>query len=291
MRPTRRALLAGLCTGPLAGPARSASAPRVVALDWALASTLVAMGRPPVGAAEPDLYRRWVADPVLPAGVADVGLRVQPNLERVAALRPDLILIGPLIEPARPALAAIAPVVAYSAFGPERHPLPASREIAADLGRRLGAQREADALLARADAAFDAARAALAPGAARPLLLVGLLDERHVSVHGRGSLFGDVLARLGLANAWTRATTVWGTSAVGVEALAAYPDADLAVLEPVPPGTREVLARPGLWTSLAALRTGRTVTLPPAWMFGDAVAAARFAGLLAAALGSDARAG
>lgn len=267
----------------MAAPAATTAAerPRVVALDWALASTLVAMGHPPVGAGEPDLYRRWVAEPALPAGVADVGLRVQPSLERTAALRPDLILIGPLSWPARPSLEPIAPVLLYNAFTAERRPLDETRALTLDLGRRIGAEGDAAALIARTDAAFASARARLAPQAGRALLLVGLLDERHLNVYGRGSLFGDALAPLGLVNGWTGATTAWGTSAAGVEELGSHPDADLLVLEPVPPTARGVFSRPGLWRSLAGLRRGRVATLPAAWAFGDLVAAARFAGLLA----------
>lgn len=279
MSATRRTILAGLAAWPARASAAGAQ-PRIVAVDWALASTLVAMGRPPVGVSEPDLYRRWVTEPALPPGVADVGLRVQPNLERVAALRPDLILIGPLSEPARPGLERIAPVVQHSAFTASRHPLEAARAITLDLGRRSGGEPPAEALLARMEAAFDVARARLAGQAGRGLLLVSLLDERHLNIHGRRSLFGDVLARLGLANAWEGETSPWGTSAVGVEALALHREADLVVLEPVPPGAESVLVRAGLWRSLAALRQGRIVRLPAAWAFGDVVAAARFAGLL-----------
>ena len=267
----------------------AAATPRVVALEWAFASTLVAMGLPPVGVAEPNLYKAWVAEPALPPGIVDVGLRTQPNLERVAALKPDLVLLGALSEPARPGLASIAETVGYNPFTPARRPLAEVAAYTRDLGRRLGRAADAEALLARTEAAFDAARARLAPRAARGLLLVSLRDERHVGVYGRGSLFGDVLDRIGLANAWDRPTTIWGTSAAGVEALAAFPEADLVVLEPLPPGTAGALARPGLWASLAALRRGRTVTVPAAWVFGDAVAAARFAGLAAAALTADAK--
>jgi ferric hydroxamate transport system substrate-binding protein len=281
----RRTVLAGLAALGSA-PVAAATGARVVALEWAFASTLVALGRPPAGVGEPDLYRTWVVEPALPAGVVDVGLRVQPSLERVAALKPDLVLIGPLSEPARPVLEPIAPVVRYDAFTPVRRPLDATIAYTRDLGRRLGDGAAAEALIARTEAAFEAARAALGPSGRR-ILLVSLLDERHVNVYGRGSLFGDVVERLGLANAWDRPTTVWGTTAAGVEALARHPEADLAVLLPLPPGLDGTLDRPGLWRSLAALRRGRTVTLPAAWMFGDLAACARFAGLVAAALGSS----
>lgn len=283
---SRRELVAGAAATAVTATTANAAAPRVVALDWALASTLVSMGCVPVGMGEPDLYRRWVAEPAIPDHVADIGLRVQPNLERTAALRPDLILIGPLSEPARPVLEPIAPVAQYNAFTPARRPLAKARRITRELGRRVGC--DAEALLGRAEAAFDEARARLAGAAARRILLVSLLDERHLNVYGRGSLFGDVLDRLGLVNGWDRPATIWGTSATGIEAIAEAPDADLVLLEPVPPGAGRILDRPGLWHNLMALRSGRMMILPPAWMFGDVVAASRFATLLARAYRPDA---
>lgn len=295
--PSRRALLAGALasslTGSAAGRAAAAASdgPRVVSLDWAQTSTLIALGHPPVGAAETGLYGRWVGEPALPPDVRDVGLRGQPNLEWVAALKPDLILMSPLGEPARPALERIAPVRQTSPFTPERRPLAGTAALTLDLGRRIGRGAQAQALIARSEADFAAARTALARGGAqaqgeaRGVLLVSFLDARHLLVFGAGSLFGDVLAKVGRRNAWDRPTSVWGTSRVGIAALADLPDADLAIIEPVPAPAREALTRPGLWTNLAGLRTGRTATLPAAWIFGDLVAAGRFAGLLADAWG------
>src|SRR5690606_7973612 len=83
------AALAGLALLPAAAPI---PARRIVALDWGLAETLIAIGQPPVGVPETRTYADWVISPALPTGTADVGLRVEPNLEILQQLAPDLIL-------------------------------------------------------------------------------------------------------------------------------------------------------------------------------------------------------
>lgn len=68
---------------------------RVVALQWDLLENLVGLGIKPIGAADIGPWSAWVREPHLPDGIVDVGTRAEPNLERIAALEPDLVLIGP----------------------------------------------------------------------------------------------------------------------------------------------------------------------------------------------------
>jgi ferric hydroxamate transport system substrate-binding protein len=284
---TRDRFLAALLLAPAyvaaPGKASPAAQARLVALDWGLASTLIALGLAPVGVAEPDLYRHWVREPPLPAQSSDVGLRVEPNLEVLTELAPDFILISQLSAAVRPMLERIAPVLLLETFTPQREPLERSCEIVRELGRLFDREARADAVLAGLEAGFDAARLRLAEEK-REILLVSFVDGRHVNVYGVGSLFADVLARVELTDAWTRSTNVWGISRVPIESLAAYPEADVVVLEPTPPEAARGLSQPGLWASLIEARPGRVVTLPPVWAFGDVCAAERFAGLLAAGL-------
>jgi ferric hydroxamate transport system substrate-binding protein len=72
----------------LEGPAQ-----RVVALEWTYVEDLLALGIQPVGVADIEGYNSWVKVPVaLDPSVEDVGLRGEPNLEKIAALKPDLII-------------------------------------------------------------------------------------------------------------------------------------------------------------------------------------------------------
>ena len=283
--PRRRRFLAGLAAFAGSGTARPAlgAATRIVAIDWGLAATLVSLGVTPVGVAEIPLYRTWVAEPALPAAVADVGLRTAPNLERLAALRPDLIVMGQQTENARALMAPIAPALVLDIYSGQRTPLAAAGEAALSLGAATGREAEARAFITAFERTAATARARLA-GIDRAVLPIAFLDERHVRVYGRGSLPADVLARLGLRSAYEGATNPWGFAVLGLADLSRHSDAIAVVIGPTPPGVEATLARPGLWRALPFVREGRVRSIGPVWAFGDLSAAARFAQALPPAL-------
>lgn len=274
----RRTLLAAV-PALAAIPAR-AGAPRVVALDFGLAETLLALGVVPVGLPGPADYRRWVVDPALPDGVADVGQRTQPNLELLAALTPDAILAVPEHDAILPQLHRIAPVLRVPLHTPQQRPWDRSVEAARAIGTRLGRADAAEQLIAAVERRHATARAALAGRAVRPLLLASFLDPRHLRVYGAGSILQAGLDRLGLSNAWTGRTSVWGSATVGLEALAPLEDAVLFAIDPQPPDLAAVLDASPLWRALPFVRAGRVFTLPPVLMFGTLPAADRLAALL-----------
>jgi ABC-type Fe3+-hydroxamate transport system substrate-binding protein len=108
-------------------------------------------------------------------------------------------------------------------------------------------------------------------------------DARHVRTFGRDSLFGSVLERLRLVNAWRTATRFRATATVGLERLAEMPDAALVVVDPVPPGVWAALDESPLWHALPSVRDGRVIRLDAVNPFGALPAARRFAELLAGA--------
>ncbi|MFG1478730.1 ABC transporter substrate-binding protein [Xanthobacter sp. V4C-4] len=277
---SRRAVVAAASLV-LAGPAGAAPPARVVAFDWGIVETLLGLGVVPAGMAEAAEYRRWVGEPAVPAGVADVGLRLEPNLEAVARLRPDLIVITPQLEALQPVLARIAPTLSLAIFAPDGDVWERARQVAMALARATGRPQAGDRLLAAAEAALVAARPVVAPLAGRPLYLASFVDARHVRVYGRGSLFDAVMGKLGLANAFTAPASFWGFATFGLEHLAAPADAALLIFEPVPPEARATLAHGPLWRRLPMVEAGRVGLLPPVWSFGGLVSAMRFARVLA----------
>lgn len=284
----RRDLLAGAAACVPAAGARAAAPGRIVALEWSIVSMLLSLGVPPVGMPEIRAYGEWVVAPPVPPGTADIGIKTEPNLEAVAALRPDLILASPLNRAIAPLLGEIAPVREVPIYTDARAPLRLAAERLRDLGALLGREEEARREIAAAEGVFDAVRRDLETRRDRPVVMISLLDARHVRIFGHGSLFGDVLARVGLVNGWDRPVNVWGFVLVGLAELARFPEARLLLAEPIPPGALAHPARASLWSSLPAVRAGRSATVPAAWQYGDLVAARRFASFLPQALGSAA---
>ncbi len=273
----------------LALPARAAD--RVVVLDWALAETLLGLGVTPLGVAEPDGYRRWTSDPALPREVVDVGLRIEPNLELLQTLHPDLILVSPGFQSGvnRPFLERIAPTLLIAIYTADGRPYERARTETMALAARINREAEGRALLARTETAIAAARDRLAACAAtvRPLYLVAFADARHVRVFGQGGMYQEILDRLGLRNAWAGTSTAWGFVTVGFDELAGRTDARLLYFEPVVKDAEKTLADSPLWRSLDFVRQGRVHALPSVWAFGGLPSAARFATLLADRLAED----
>ncbi len=254
-----------------------AASPRVAVLDWGLTTSVLSLGIAPAGIAEIELYRRWSDDFPIPANVQDLGLRTEPNLEVLAALKPDVIFTTPFSESVRPMLERIAPTRSYATYTPGGKPLLRSMEVLREMAAVLNAEAQAAAVIAHAEETFAAMRRALEGRSVPPLLLAGFMDSRHTRIYGPDSLFGNVLDRLGLRNAWSHPTNFWGFSLVGTHELAPYPDAQLFAIEPIPADAPLSRSGSGLWQSLPFVRAGRVGTLPTCWAFGDVSTAARFA--------------
>ena len=253
---------------------------RVASLDWALAETMIALGHDPIAIVAAADWNRYVVEPPLPRGIADLGLHPEINFELLATLAPDLILTSPFVQDLEPVLRRIAPVQRISIFEKGTVPLAQPREVTRIVGARLGRAAAARTFLDKTEQTFDGYRERIRTLNPSPVLLVNFIDARHVRVYGGAGLYQNVLDRIGLANAWARETNYWGYSTVGIEALATATDLRLIAFEPIPPDAQPTLARSPLWSHLPFVRAGHVSVLPSVLMFGAIPSALRFARLL-----------
>ncbi|SIQ48367.1 ABC transporter substrate-binding protein [Aquipseudomonas alcaligenes] len=274
------ALLAGLAQADVYQP-------RIAVIDWGLTETLLGLGVTPIAVAQTEGYRRWVQAPELPTSVVDLGLRVEPNLELLSQLKPDMILITPQFAASRPQLERIAPVHMLAIYTPEAEAYAGAQRVTRELAELLDRKAQGEALITRVDARMAQVRQRLAMQALPPFYVLTFLDERHVRLFGKQSIYQGVFDRVGLRNAWNGPTNYWGFSQQGIERLAEEPGAALLYLEPMPPGTAEGLAASALWQQLPAVRGQRLYGLPPVWSFNGLMAAERFANLLEARLAPE----
>lgn len=298
---SRRTVLGGLLAAPLATPPAFAPAGfavaaepqfpaplrRLAALDYGLAETLIALGQPPIALVGAHDWHRWVVEPPLPPGVVNLGSSREPNLELLQQLRPEAILSTPYLAGIAHRLEQIAPVLTFPIYVPGGQPLALATQALERLATLTGREAAGAAALQEADATFAVVRARLQPERDRPLYLVSIMDSRHVRVYGAGSLFQDVLARIGLANAYRGPTNFWGFTTLGIEALEPDPRARLITFDPLPAGAMQALARNPLWTHLPFVKSGQVLNLPAVLMFGAVPSAVRFARLLDAALAPE----
>ncbi|MHA6625555.1 iron-siderophore ABC transporter substrate-binding protein [Pseudonocardia sichuanensis] len=218
--------------------------------------------------------------PQPPPGFTSLGFD-QLDLERIAALAPDLV-IGNVqrVEPAYPELSRIAPTVAYENAGAGQD----WREAVRTIGDVLGARDRIDARLAEYAARVEAVaarHAATIAGSSVALLRFTGSELRIV----RGEIFGaSILADAGIRR--PPSTDTPGGSATYVslseETVGVTADADVllyfvggggSALDAADTAQRYLSG--GLWAQLPAVQAGRVVELDPvAWWDGYSVSAA-----------------
>jgi iron complex transport system substrate-binding protein len=93
-------------------------------------------------------------------------------------------------------------------------------------------------------------------------------------------MFGAVLARLGLDNAWTGATAYSAMAPIGIETLATMPDAWILLIQPHPADAITTLEKSAFWKALPQVREGRVLTLASVNPYGALPAAGRFSDLV-----------
>lgn len=281
--PTRRGALACLAAASLPLPARAAGL-RVATVDWSVLETLLALGVAPVAAPELRQFREVAVEPAVPAGVTDLGLRGTINFELLLLSRPELIFSSSFYVGSEPRLRRIAPVETFSIYAPGRLPYEPAVAMTRSIGERLGIRVVAERYIAETEAELAALRDRLKQWSARAVIPVNLGDARHFRVFGDDSLFGEVLKRLGLVNAWTAHTSYSAMAPIGLEALVRVPEAFIALIPPVPPDAMQTLARSAFWNALPNLREGRLLQLGSINPYGGLPSARRFARLLTEAL-------
>lgn len=281
---SRRALLAGAASAMIASPPAHAASKRIAIIDWALLETALAIGIEPIAATELIQFRKIVVEPAVPPGVADLGLRGALNYELLSILRPDLILISNFYEPQRPQLERIATVASFPVYQAGASPYRLAVEATLSLGDLSDRRDAAKQYIVDTEAELQRAREVLSATSIRRAFVIVLGDARHLQAFGVDSMFGDVMDRLGIANAWTQGTRYSAAAPVGLEALATAPDAAVVIVSPLPPEFQRTQSSNALWQALPAVRRRKVVIIPAVNHFGGLPSARRFARLFARAV-------
>ena len=282
----RRAFLGGLAAGalPFGSALQAATTPSAVCLEWTSAEMLMSLGVTPRAVADAPGYRIWAVAPDLPETVLDLGSRGEPSMERIAALKPDLIVTASGYGQDESRLRRFAPVETLKLYEGSAAALADAEREFLRLADRLGRRPQAEDMIADFSATLTTYRSDLAAKNLPPVAVLSLFDDRHARVYGRNGLFQDVMDRLGVGNAWTGETSAWGFANVGFENLVTLGDCIVVALQPVPVHVDIRIRQSRLWAALPAVKRGQVVKIPAVWPFGGLAAAERFAGFLHGAL-------
>ena len=250
-------------------PLWAQDAPRVAALSWEAAEHLLMLDVTPLTVADAGDYRTWVVRPTLPDGVPSAGSRLEPNLELLAELQPQLIVIAPQLEDIRPLLERIAPVQLYPGFGQQHDNQQAQREAFLDLARALGREALARRRLQAMDAELVQLRERLQVHFAGQLPAVTVIrfsSPTAAFINGPNSMPQHALTLLGLQPALPLEPSPWGITQVPITTLGHIERGVVLHIEPFAQEA-QLFASP-LWQAMPFVRGGRFAAMPSTWTYG-----------------------
>ncbi len=245
---------------------------RVVVLDTGELDSVIALGIVPVGAVRAPVetgFLRYLQSKV--AGTELVGTITEPNLERIAALRPDLILSSKLRHEALyPKLAQIAPTVFTETVGV------VWKENLRVNAEALGLERKADGLLAAYQSRATELGRRLAGRGALPTVSVVRFLPDETRLYQKASFIGTVLADVGLPRPPSQDVDAFATEAGREQVEMAAADVIfIASYGPPDKTTKSLMTTSPLWSQLAAVKEGRVYDVDDDhWMLGIGLLAA-----------------
>ncbi|AEF55888.1 ABC transporter substrate-binding protein [Marinomonas posidonica] len=256
---------------------------RLVSIDWSHTETLLGLGVTPVGATQKTAYNAWVKEPSIPIESVDIGLRTQPNLERLAELNPDHIFVSPAYQYHQARLEKIAPVTAISIYAEGKANWQALQDFTHTMASAIGKEDAAQQLIAASENSFQQLKASLPVKPQADLLMIQFMDARHVRVFGHNSMYQIALNQLGIKNAWSGDTNAWGFALVGIDSLLDI-KGQFVVVDPLPAGAKEHLEQDQLWQYLIKKSGHPVLRIEPVWSFGAIPSTVRFATLITHAI-------
>ncbi|MBL4828399.1 MAG: iron-siderophore ABC transporter substrate-binding protein [Aliivibrio sp.] len=251
---------------------------KVVVLDWALTETVLSLGVMPFGVADVKGYQTWVAEPTLNQSAVDVGSRREPNLELMTELKPDVILISQHMSAMYEKLNAIAPTLVYTVYSNKKTPLVSAKEVTTQLGVLFDKEEQASDLIAQTEQRLidNGEKVRHLQSKNSPLLFIRFINDKTVRIHSDGSLAQATLGAMGLVNAWSEPTNLWGFTTAGFEKLAQHQQARVLIFGPLKKREREQLDQSALWQAMSFTRSDLVYELPAIWTFGSLISAQRF---------------
>ncbi|GAB3600556.1 ABC transporter substrate-binding protein [Microbacterium tumbae] len=224
---------------------------RVVALEFSFVQALDSLGLEPVGIADDDDPARIEQMLDKQIEYTSVGTRLEPNLELVSSLHPDLIIADSTRHAAIfEQLQQIAPTIVLNSWEGSYQDIKDSVVTIADA---LGDEAEGEQVVADHEARMAEFAAQIPAGEDRRFLLAVATPDA-MSLHTSSAFTGSVFEALGLAPAIDSDEAV--ESGVGIERVLDV-DPDVLFVAVDGPGTvLEQWSENAAWSSMSAVQDG-----------------------------------
>lgn len=250
----------------------TATPKRVATLNWDIAEQVLALGVIPVAMPDISGYREWVMQPEVPDSVLDIGSRVEPNLQRLASLKPDVIIIASPQLDLLPRLEKIAPVLFYHTYSEHHDNSQAAIDNFKLIAQTLGKEAQAELRLVKMQQNIAQMRTNLL--AAYLGQLPKVTTFRFASVtsiyqFGDNSTAQYALSLLGIEPAIEQAPTQWGVKQKRLKELRNIDDGVALYFEPF--AQESQLKGSVMWNAMPFVRHQKMNSVKPAWNYGGAV--------------------
>lgn len=224
---------------------------RVVALEFSFVQALDALGMTPVGISDDNQPKRIEQLLGKTITYSSVGTRLEPNLELLSALTPDLIIADETRQSATYSqLSAIAPTIVLNSWEGDYQTIKNSVVTIADA---LGDKAKGEKVVADHEARVAALMAKIPTGEKRRFLLAVATPDV-MTLHTSSSFSGSVFKAIGLTPAVESADATEG--GVSLERLIAVnPDVLLVATEPGGTIFDQWKAN-SAWANISAVRNG-----------------------------------
>ncbi|EPN4000367.1 iron-siderophore ABC transporter substrate-binding protein [Vibrio parahaemolyticus] len=244
---------------------------RVVVLNWDILEQVLALDIEPIAAPNLPGYRQWVVNPYAPESIEDIGTRAEPNLEKIASLKPDVILAASPQQDLIPLLRQIAPVVYLPNFSKNEAAAQTAIKHFRTLGALFDKQELAEQKLAKLNDSFKQLRDKIRQHYSAPLdvLVMRFSTPNSVLLSTENSTTDYVVEQLGLTNPIKVSARAWGIKQDRINRLQNLEQSYVLYVQPFPQESK--LNSSPLWQAMPFVKKQRVNSVRAVWAYGGAM--------------------
>ncbi|EPD6042640.1 iron-siderophore ABC transporter substrate-binding protein [Vibrio parahaemolyticus] len=244
---------------------------RVVVLNWDILEQVLALDIEPIAAPNLPGYRQWVVNPYAPESIEDIGTRAEPNLEKIASLKPDVILAASPQQDLIPLLRQIAPVVYLPNFSQNEAAAQTAIKHFRTLGALFDKQELAEQELAKLNDSFKQLRDKIRQHYSAPLdvLVMRFSTPNSVLLSTENSTTDYVVEQLGLTNPIKVSARAWGIKQDRINRLQNLEQSYVLYVQPFPQESK--LNSSPLWQAMPFVKKQRVNSVRAVWAYGGAM--------------------
>ncbi|EPJ1441577.1 iron-hydroxamate ABC transporter substrate-binding protein [Vibrio parahaemolyticus] len=244
---------------------------RVVVLNWDILEQVLALDIEPIAAPNLPGYRQWVVNPYAPESIEDIGTRAEPNLEKIASLKPDVILAASPQQDLIPLLRQIAPVVYLPNFSQNEAAAQTAIKHFRTLAVLFDKQELAEQKLAKLNNSFKQLRDKIRQHYSAPLdvLVMRFSTPNSVLLSTENSTTDYVVEQLGLTNPIKVSARAWGIKQDRINRLQNLEQSFVLYVQPFPQESK--LNSSPLWQAMPFVKKQRVNSVRAVWAYGGAM--------------------